>query len=111
MRIRKKINASVKALKFDPLDKVNSEFIEVDKLLSIYIEVYKQSKYSQKMKFEKMAMRLEKDTDADITVERLISISKDFKQLKENPPFQDFAGPIGFSRALVYSYMSGANSY
>jgi hypothetical protein len=33
MRIRKKINAAVKSLKVDPLDKVNSEFIEVDKLL------------------------------------------------------------------------------
>jgi hypothetical protein len=58
-----------------------------------------------------MAARLEKDTEADITVERLLSISKDFKQVKENPPFIDFCGPMHVARALLHSYMSGTNGY
>ena len=36
-----KKDAQIKGLKVDPLDKVNIEFIEVDKLIQTYIDVYK----------------------------------------------------------------------
>lgn len=41
MKATKKINAMVKGIKINPEDNKNVEFVEIDRLMQLYIEVYK----------------------------------------------------------------------
>ena len=74
--------------------------------MQYYIFIYKKAREEQKSRYDKMCDRFNREKDVQVTVERLINIGKDFKLVKDMPPFMSFVGPINTSRAMLYAYMS-----
>lgn len=58
-----------------------------------------------------MSYRLVNEDGAEVTVDRISILSKEFKANRGAIPFLMYPGSIGIARALVFAYMSGANSY
>lgn len=111
LKARKRISSLIKSLKVNPTDKQNVEYIEVDALLHCYLDIYKQQKYLQQVKYEKLAYRLEQERiSADVTVERLINLTREYKPKKNLPQFTGFSKQIGIARTVLYSYLTGTNT-
>lgn len=47
---------------------------------------------------------------AEVTVDRLLNLTRDYKQMKALPQFTGFSKHIGITRTVLYSYMTGVNS-
>lgn len=79
--------------KVDPSKESETEFIDVDLLLHLYVEQFKSNRLTQREKFVRLFKNSIDSQEPAIDIEKFMFDSRDYRQ-KANTPFVDFPGRI-----------------
>lgn len=109
VRIRK----NCRQLKTEDINDYNTDYVDIDWLLSSYLEEFKNHRRNNLKKIQKVFSGISKDT----TIENEInfdSVQKVVLECRKEPENQSnllgWTGPVTTARALLYAFMTGANT-
>jgi hypothetical protein len=96
--------------KAEPSHDYDTEYVDVDRLLHLYVEQFKLARELQRPKYTRLLMRILSEKQPDFTLDRFQFATKDFC-MKAETPFLSHPAGLSYARVLLHSYMSGNNSY
>jgi hypothetical protein len=107
-----KVRRCLKKIKVDPLSDFDTEYVDIDQILCMYMDEFKQTKRYIQRKLQKNFTRYvgEVGLDAQISTEIVHSVAKDIRPSKTQNSLLNFAGPISNIRSLLYALMCGGNN-
>lgn len=110
------MNGIIQRIRVNPLDDQETNFVDIDKVLSFYLEDYRALRKKNQQNIWKEYTKLERMQGNDANTTWKISM-KDFKRLmasivpqKSPSPSVHFSREISHIRAFIYSLICGDNS-
>lgn len=102
----------IRKIKKDPSDDYDTEYVDVDQLLGMYCEWFRNFKKANQKKLSKQFQRVISDSEqrAEVTYDNVQSIMTNL-QSKQTFQFLSFGSSISQLRALTYAMMCGKNDF
>ena len=102
----------IKKIKKDPSDDYDTEYVDVDVLMTMYVDWFKSFKVQQQQKLMKQFQRVIDGAgeSSELSIDNISSIMSNLQQ-KQNYQFLSFGGNICQLRAFIYATMCGKNGF
>jgi hypothetical protein len=100
-------------IKTDDLNDEDTEYIEFDALIAMFMEEFKTSKRASQKKIEKLfgLIMSQEGLTSPVTPEIMDKMVRDLRPIKQaNDVLVKFPGKISGVRALLYAFMCGENT-